>query len=368
MFSVHSWEFFLSSKEAWEAMYKACESATKSIDFEQFIFYDDTIGKKFATLLMAKARGGLEVRLLADTVGSFPFVGSELATEMKKAGVHVHYFNYINPWKVSRIRYWLFRDHRKLLIVDNKVAYIGGVGIGDKMGGWRDSHVSIEGPVVAECLEAYNHIWNISLNDKFIPYKKPRFVSGGFMLATSAPHFRQRHIESIYIEALRNARHYAYITTPYFSPDRKLFRVMILAARRGVDVRLLVPANSDHTFTNKLADAHFAKALRAGVKIYKYPTNMMHSKVIAIDDDWASIGSCNLDDPSLFFNYELTLISVQPKFAETIRTQFNDDLIISKQYLYSEWKDRPWHQIAQEYFILGLWRFGFWLLKKIFYF
>jgi len=368
MFPVHSWEFFVMAHEAWDAMYRACSDAKESIDLEQFIFYNDTIGGKFGALMIRKAREGKRVRLLVDTVGSFPFVSSTLLNEMREAGVEISYFNYIKPWKISRIKYWLFRDHRKLLIVDKKIAFMGGVGIGDKLGPWRDTQFSIEGPVVAECVEAFEHVWTTNEQDKFVPFKKPRFVSGGFMLVPHAPHFRQRHIRNTYIDALRSARRYAYITTPYFAPDRRLFRVMRLAARRGVDVRLLVPEKGDPAFMDKIADAQFGKALRSKIKIYKYTSRMMHAKTIAIDDDWASVGSCNLDDSSLFFNYEITLISVQAKFVETVKRQFEDDILMSHEYTYDEWKKRSWFQIFLEFYYLYMWRTVFWILKKIFYF
>jgi cardiolipin synthase len=209
------------------------------------------------------------------------------------------------------------------------------------MADWRDTNVEVSGDVVVELQHAFNNMWWIVSNERFLRLKEPRQTEDGFSVLTNAPHFRQRHIDRAVIEAIRTAEKSIYITTPYFVPDRRFFRVIRLAARRGVDVRIIVPYQSDHPYVDFASQFYFQKALKAGVKLFWYMPTMMHAKTVVIDGEWASVGSANVDNLSSFFNYELNLVSVARGFAEDVETHFFTDLGRSIEVKTTEWQARP---------------------------
>ena len=337
------WRFFLYSESAWKAMYEACEGATRRIDFEQFIFLPDTIGTQFADLLIKKAKEGIKVRLLADAGGSYSLFNSPLSRKLTEAGVLVEFFNKISPFRLHNLRLWFFRNHRKILIVDGEVGFIGGVGIGDFLSGWRDTHVELVGDILKHLEYSFETMWKMTIKEKFIFFPEPRQTASGFTLLTNAPHNHQRFIYRNVLQAIRGAKKHVYITTPYFIPDTRLFRVLRLAVRRGVEVRIILPANSDHQYVDWASHFHFDKALRSGIRIWTYST-MLHSKSIAIDDDWATVGSANMDNYSFFFNYEANIVSVDRKFVEAIKSQFHNDVEKGIEITLQNWRKRGLHQ------------------------
>lgn len=350
------WRFFLYSESAWKAMYEACEKATRRIDFEQFIFLPDTIGSQFADLLIKKAKEGIKVRLLVDAGGSYGFFNSILSRKLIDAGVLVEFFNKISPLRLHNLRLWFFRNHRKILIVDGAFGYIGGVGIGDFLSGWRDTHVEIVGDVVRQLEYSFETMWRITIKERFIFFPEPYQTESGFTLLTNAPHNRQRFVYRNFLRAIRGAKKYVYITTPYFVPDTRLFRVLRLAVKRGVDVRIMLPENSDHPYVDWASHFHFDKAMRSGIRIFTYST-MLHSKSMVIDGDFVSVGSANMDNYSFFFNYEANLISVDKKFAEEVKLQFENDMLKSKELTRDKWKRRGFHQKILEFFSIPFARF-----------
>ncbi len=340
---THDWKFYLTSAEAWEGMLSACEEAKTSIDFEEFIFENDAVGARFAEVLCRKAKEGVRVRLLCDMVGSFFLLGASIVNRMRDAGVEVVFFSPVRPWRFLRFRVWPLRDHRKLMVVDRHFGFVGGVSVGEAYATWRDTQVRIEGEIVVRLQEAFDHMWWTAQKDssKVFRFPEHRPTEDGFRLLTNAPHFRQRFINGTFVDVMRGAKKSIYLTTPYFVPDRKFFRVMRLSARRGVDVRLLVPDHSDHPYVDLASNAHFRKALKAGVRIYRYPKVMIHAKTMVVDDEWSSVGSANLDNLSSFFNYELNLTSTDRRFVEELRNQFLGDIAGAKEVNAEEWKLRP---------------------------
>ncbi len=339
------WKLTTTCAQAWEAMLAGCAAARHTIDLEQFIFEDDRIGTRFAEVLQDRVRAGVKVRMICDTAGSYSFYNSTLARALRKAGVHIRFFNQISPWRIRHVRLWLNRDHRKVIVIDSdyetRRAFVGGVGIGDFMSDWRDTNVEVTGDIVMELQRAFNNMWWIVSNERFLRLKEPRQTEDGFSVLTNAPHFRQRHIDRAVIESIRTAEQSIYITTPYFVQDRRFFRVIRLAARRGVDVRIIVPYQSDHPYVDFASQFYFQKALKAGVKLFWYMPTMMHAKTVVIDGEWASVGSANVDNLSSFFNYELNLVSVARGFAEDVETHFFTDLGRSIEVKTTEWQARP---------------------------
>lgn len=346
------WKLFRHSGEAWESMLADCEAAQVSIDLEQYIFEYDAIGKRFAEMLKRKAKEGIQVRLLCDAAGSYNLYNSTQASDLVAHGVMVEFFNPISPWRINNYSSWFFRDHRKVLVVDSHIGHIGGVGIHQRMHNWRDTHVRIEGPVVHELQYTFEQMWNRVREGKFFRFSKPFFASdksGGrkpqaftkyFYFLTNAPRFHQRFIYHSLIDAIRGARSHVYLTTPYFIPDIRLIRVLRLAARRGVDVRLVVPDASDHPIVDVATQSYFWIILKAKVKIYLYHDHVLHAKTIIIDDDWASVGSANLDNLSLLFNYEANLVSTNRTFVRELKDHFMNDLESSKEITLPIWKQR----------------------------
>ncbi len=338
------WQFYLNSQDAWDAMYASCDAAKSSIDFEQFIFQNDSVGQRFADLFIKKVTEGVKVRFLCDTAGSYFFYHSSLAQKLRQNGVGMIFFNEISPWKLGKFNIWFARDHRKLLVIDRETAFVGGVGMSERFKLWRDTHMKLSGPVVYELQTAFDHMWWMGKREKFTRFKAPRQLDDTFTVLTNAPHFRQRFINRTLLDIIREAKRSVYITTPYFVPDARFFRVLRLAARRGVDVRILLPKNSDHPFVDFASHYYFAKLLKVGGKIFQYITPMIHAKTIVVDGDWASVGSANIDNLSSFFNYEILVTSHNNKFVSEVKEHFMRDLANTEEVSSLKWEKRSFLQ------------------------
>ncbi len=336
-----SWKFYTRTALAWDAMYDACAQAQMSIDFETYIFENDAIGTRFIELFKKKITQGVRIRLLCDMVGSFNFVNSSLPAELSKLGVQIAVFNPINPWRIGSISSWFFRNHRKILLVDAQTMFTGGIGIRDEMRLWRDTQVCITGEVVKETERAFERMWKMVLIDKFLRFEKPRLSASHFNFVTNSPHVRQRFIHKWFLAAIRNAKESVCITTPYFIPDPRFMRVLRLAAHRNVAVKLIVPKRSDHDFVDRVSDSHITSLLRSGVRVYKYTEGILHAKTMVIDDDWASVGSSNIDNLSFIFNYEGNIVSSDRAFVGELKEHFHNDLAGCDEVSSDGWHGRP---------------------------
>lgn len=352
-------QFFLHGTQTWGAMLAACANARESIDIEQYIFADDTIGKHFVDTLRERAWAGVKVRIICDTVGSWSLYTSRLPDLMREDGIEIRFVNIVSPWRVNKFFSWFFRDHRKILIVDKKIGFTGGLGIMDMMHDWRDTNVEVRGTIVNEMIFTFNEMWSqIANRDIFSRIQKARNFARGFRFITSAPYLRKRFLYHSIIDALRSARTYAYITTPYFVPDSRLARVIRLAVKRGVDVRVLlpgIPEAPDNSFTansqalvTHAAHSFYEPMLRAGVKIYEYEKSFLHSKTMVIDDEWSTVGSFNLDNLSFMYNYEANIVSTDQVSALAIKDHFIADLKESRQIKLEYWAKRPFSQKVKE--------------------
>lgn len=343
------WKFFLKAEDAWNSMYADCESATRSIMLEQYIFTNDAIiGSKFGQLLIKKAQEGLKVSVLLDGAGSYLFSYSHLVTEMRKAGIEVIFFKPISIWRAYNYTSWFFRDHRKLLVVDSEIGHTGGVGINGRMKNWRDTHVRIKGPAVGEMEQAFLNLKAKQLSRKPQRYPKTKDFSKTFHYVTNSPHFQRRYLYKQLISNIRSAQNYIYITSPYFIPDLAIFRALRLASKRGVDVRIITPLVSDHMIVDLATYSYFGLALKAGARIFTYADAVLHAKTVVIDDEWSSVGSSNLDNLSLLFNYEGNIVSTDKNFAAEVKAQFIEDADHSLEIRRHLWRHRPlWQKIAE---------------------
>lgn len=340
------WQLYTSSEQAWTAMLGAVNKARHTIDIEQYIFTYDDIGDRFIRALLAARQRGVRVRLLLDSVGSEGAVFDGFDERpLLEAGIEVIFFNpfhFWKFWKLLRLWTWLLRDHSKIMIIDGHIGYTGGVGIRTDMKMWRDMHLKIIGPVVSAMTEAFELMWESVRAGKRIIGGWPRIVrDSSFQFLMNFPKLHQRHIYYEFLRAIKSAKHYIYLTTPYFVPTMKFSRALKKAVAQGVDVRLIVPAVIDHLTVELASQSYYGIGLKAGIRIFQYGPQMIHSKTAVIDGSWSSVGSANLDNLSFLLNYEGNIFSSDPEFSAEIRKQFDELLVGSKELSLAQWKKRP---------------------------
>lgn len=341
--------FYTKTRDAWDCMLQDIDRAQKTIDIEQYIFTVDVIGTKFLELLQEKARVGVKIRLLCDTVGSWGFYNSPMPALLRKLGIEVRFFNPISPWRLRNFTSGFFRDHRKIMVIDHKIAHLGGVGIRDDMVDWRDTHMKITGLLVKDILNSFETMWVSMEQTILVRFRRsPQYIKS-YNLLTNSPRPGQRYIYYAMVWAIRNAKKCIYLTSPYFVPDIRMFRVLRLAAKKGIDVRLLVPEVSDSAFVDYGQHSYFSMAMKAGIKIYMYKGSMMHAKTAIIDEEWATAGSFNLDNLSASFNSEVNIAAFDAEFIGELKKHFFEDLQQCKQLDYEKWRQRPFKNKILEF-------------------
>lgn len=321
--------------ETFPAMLEAIDAAGRWVHLEVFTFREDVVGNRFAHALTAAARRGVRVRVLVDGLGSLTTTDGFLA-RMREAGVQTAVFHPVAPWKPK----WglVRRDHRKILVVDGDVGFTGGLNIdvchaSESQGGrgWRDTHVRVRGPAVAELDRVFLETWRRHAP----PASRPRMLDFDRFPEPAGHQAVQVYAQKVslplhspirraYLRAIASARRRVWITNPYFLPDARLLRALLRAARRGVDVRVLVPAVSDVRVVDLAARPLFRRLVRGGVRVLLYRRSILHAKTAVVDDRWATVGSFNLD-PASFQNLELNLVVHDPAFTDALAQDFLDD-------------------------------------------
>ncbi|MEK7582816.1 MAG: phospholipase D-like domain-containing protein [Patescibacteria group bacterium] len=335
-----TWKFYLTSDEAWDAMYADCQSARETIDIEQFIMQYEPATKRFFELFMDKARSGVRVRVLCDMVGSYQIYESPVIRDLQDAGIEVQFVHPVSAWRVPNWTSWAFRDHRKLLVIDGTIAHTGGVGLNQKTKAWRDTNIRLTGPVVDQMQRAYDQMWQSVKEDKPIRSRQSREFVEGFTFLTDTPWFRSRLFYQNLLGTIKHAQRSIYLTTPYFVPPLRLFRRLRQAARRGIEVRLLLPMSSDFRIVDYAMQSFFTLALKSGIKIYRYRAGMMHAKVGVIDEEWATVGSTNLDNLSFLFNHEANIVTMRGECIEELKRHFFEDLENAEEVRFETWTRR----------------------------
>lgn len=345
----HIWQIFPENKKAWELILQDCASAEKSIDLEQFIFTNDEFGNKLIEICKEKARLGVSVRFLWDAAGSFTIWGSNLVDELKKYNIQLLFWKTLIPgyFRIPNFRSWYFRNHRRTLVIDNKIGYTGSICVDKDFKDWRDTNVRIKGPIVQEMKNAFEQMWLRAKNIKPTRYNYLN-KNREFKYLTNYPSPGRRHIYTELIKAIRKAESYVFITTPYFVPTHRLLRTIKASSKRGVDIRIILPEKSDHQFVDLGARAFFKTLLKSGIKIYLYKNKMIHSKSITIDDTWATVGSMNLDSASLLYNFEANIVTTNDKFAKELKAHFFEDLDKSEKINLRNWQRRSFFQKITE--------------------
>jgi cardiolipin synthase len=337
-----NWTLFPENEKAWESMLADCARAEKSIVLEQFIFATDDMGQRLIDICAARAKEGVRVRFLWDAAGSFSFWGLGIEEDMRKKGIELRFWKTLIPgyFSVPSIRSWFLRNHRRTLVIDDEVGYTGSICVNDSMKNWRDTNVRLEGRVVSEMSNAFERMWERSLQGRHTT-SRINAHDPQFEYITNDPTPGKRHLYKKVIHAIKNSHDYLYITTPYFVPTHKLIRHLKNASERGVDVRIILPEKSDHYPALDLgARSFFSTLMESGVKIYLYASNIIHSKTIVVDSKWATVGSLNLDSVSLLYNFEANIVTRNPEFAEELKRHFMKDLEDATQVNLKAWKSR----------------------------
>ncbi len=333
--------------EAYPRMREAIAKAEKSVLLEMYTFAEDSTGRSFARLLAEKAEAGVEVRVLYDAVGSKDS-SREFFGRMRSRGVLVREFHPL--WKMVRGLRYRRRNHRKLLVVDGRIGFVGGLNLSREYAskeegglGWRDTQVELEGPVVPDLADTFHELWR-QRKDPASPVVdvKPR-EAGILVRALSSHQFRNRwSIGRSYRFALHHATRRIWIANAYFLPSAGFRRVLRKAVRRGVDVRILVPARSDVPPAQYASQRLYGRFLKWGLRIFEWPGPMMHAKTAVVDGAWSTVGSYNIDHLSLFHNYELTANIADAGFGRRMEEMFEQDFGQSRELRLDEWKRRGW--------------------------
>jgi cardiolipin synthase len=347
-------------------MMAAARVATSSINLETYIFDQDQVGNEFADLLIAKRREGVAVNVMVDAVGALA-TPAAFFDRMRQAGIQVLIFNPVNPAKARGKWELNNRNHRKLMVVDGKVAFTGsstyansslfrsrqkpGQVDGDKVG-WRDTHIKIEGPAVAPLQWSFIDLW-VRQEGGELPQAEyfPTLTSAGDkivrVLASDPAH--ESDIYKALVVAISEAKKSIHITSAYFVPDHQIVDALIAAAKRGVDVRLVLPGVSDHSLIRYAGQGFYDQLLEGGVRIFELQIAVLHAKTAVIDGAWSTIGSANIDRRSFIHNYELNVVVVDPAFGAAMESAFNEDLRDSKEVTLERWRHRPWSDRFKEW-------------------
>ena len=336
-------------------MLEAISRARHEILLEMYWFGSDRVGLQFAEALSTKAAQGARVKIIYDAVGSLQ-TDAKMFSELREAGCEVVQYNPIAPWRAHfRIAVVHKRDHRKMLIVDRRVGFTGGVNLSDpwapkELGGegWRDDMVKIDGPAVEQMRAVFNHVWGRLTGPPAAAAQDPPSPSElatveGSHVRILANHYigGQRAIRYAYLDRIDQARRTVRITNSYFVPDGRIRRALSRAAARGVDVRVIVPGRSDVFAAFYAGRKLYGRLLEAGIRLYEWTGPILHSKTAVIDGTWCTVGTYNLDYRSWRFNLEVTAAVDDRPVARALEERFYEDLRRCKPVDYARWRARP---------------------------
>ena len=320
--------FYHSSTDAWLAMTQACARAEKSIDFEEYIIRDDSVGIKLLTIFMAKARDGVRVRLLFDAFGSRQLRQSQLITELYDAGVQLVFYRPMNFVQDTLPILSLPRNHAKVLHIDGTVSYIGSMCVAAHMIGWRDTLLALEGHVATRSQLDFNRVWSReALNITYRPSvdileDEPEADT----YAAQIPELDIASIIDILVARIATAKTSVLIATPYFYPPRKLRETLITAQTRGISIILMLASQTDILLADTVTRGLISYWRRLGFDVVFYQPTVLHAKYAIIDNDWATVGSCNFDLLSSKHNREANVVLRNPLHVQKLISQSKVDL------------------------------------------
>jgi cardiolipin synthase A/B len=337
----NSLKLYAYGRDLYYAMLEAIDLAQESIYLETYIWKDDAVGLEFQEHLARKAEEGVAVYVIFDSFGNL-VVPRTFKSSFHPA-IHVLEYRAIRrPWQMLDPRRYAL-DHRKLLIVDGTISFIGGYNLGALYATqWRDTHMSLRGPAAAELARAFIDFWN-----RFCPAHEQitrRYHHPFDALVTVSQNEAMRAsfpIRDMYIAAIDEAEQSILLTTAYFVPDHMLLDALKGAVKRGVDVRVLLPWNSNHVVANWITHSYFTDCLQGGIRIFGYRYTMLHAKTCTIDGQWSTVGTCNLDRLSLVGNYEINVAVYSTTFARQMSALFTEDTAERFELTMQQWEGRP---------------------------
>jgi len=338
-------------------MLKAIRGARETITFESYIYWSGDTGAAFTRALAERARAGVKVHLLFDALGSGK-IDESAVKEMKASGVEVERYN---PWRWNTLARINNRTHRKIMVVDGRIGYTGGAGIGDEWSGnaqdpkhWRDTQFRVEGPVVAQMQAAFIENWievtgRVLHGVEYFP-DLGRAGSQAAQFIVTSPGGGSESMQLMYLMSIAAAAKSIRISAAYFVPDGVEVRTLVAAAKRGVRVQLIVPGpETDSPLVRRASRSTWGELLRAGVEFYEYQPTFFHCKVMVVDDLWVSVGSTNFDARSFSVNDEANLNVYDREFALAQSRIFAHDLENSRRITREEWENRPWTERLWEH-------------------
>lgn len=326
-------ELLIDGEATFDAIFDALRAAKRYIFIETYIIRSDQLGRRFRDVLIEQARAGVRIHLIFDGLGS-SWLPSEYITELEQAGVCVGRFSTRKSWQdFFQLN---FRNHRKIVLVDGLVAFVGGHNIGDeylgrsrRFGHWRDTHVRIEGPAAIAIQHAFLADWYWVSKEppdlKWIP--PPQCGSTRVLPIATGPADERDRCVLLFNEAIRSARKRLWIATPYFVPDDSIVAALELAALRGVDVRIVLPKNPDHLLVWLAAFTYIPQVIQHGVRIFRYRDGFMHQKVLLVDEELSFVGTANLDNRSMRLNFELTVVVADRAFNAEVARMLEADFL-----------------------------------------
>jgi cardiolipin synthase len=352
--------------EAFPEMLAAIDAAEDHINLETYIVRSDRTGWRFAESLAAKASSGVRVNVIYDAIGALG-CSTRFFHYLQEKGVYLLEYHPIAPW---RIRWgWNRRNHRKILVVDGRVGFTGGLNLSDEYadtddggGGWRDTHIKIEGPAVQGLQEIFLETWTrqrghrLSRKQNYYPHPQP--AGEALVSVVGNRELRKRRkIRKAYLHALKRANRSILITNAYFVPGRRILRALKKAVKkRGVRVSLILSARSDIPAVRYAGRALYKRLLRWGVRIYEWQERVLHAKTAVVDGIWSTVGTYNIDHRSFLHNLEVNANIMGESFGRKMETMFLDDLKDCREVLRGEWNRRPFvTKVLEWFFYLFRW-------------
>ena len=338
-------------------MLEAINAAEERIYLEMYLFESGQLATAFIQALIHAAQRGVKVCVLLDDFGARGLLQAD-RLRLQEAGIELKLYNPVRWYPFSHWKKNIIRDHRKFLLVDNTCGFTGGAGIADAfveqqgIPAWRESMVFMQGPVLFDCQQLFEKLWQ-SLGGHFAHEAQlESFAIAGGLAAqlVSSQGFSGQAIHSSVMQAISGSQKRLWLSTPYFIPSRRLRKGLLNAVRRGVDVRLLLPQQSDHPSVNLASQRHYAGMLKAGVQIYEYRSRVLHSKIL-LCDDWLSMGSSNYDRFTMRWNLEANVIVPAGEFAKSVQQQFEIDFSHSEALSLENWQQRNlWLRLRQQFY------------------
>jgi cardiolipin synthase A/B len=339
-----------NGQETFGEILRWLKTAKHHIHMEYYIVRHDDIGKQIKDVLIERANDGVKVRFLYDAVGAWQLSNGYI-NELKEAGIEVVPFGPVKiPFLNNKFN---FRNHRKIIVIDGNIGFVGGLNIGDEylgknptFGFWRDTHLFVKGEAVRTLQLIFLQDWYYMTNDDFLTpgYLSPDPVSqtndGGVQMIAGGPDNELSVLKNIFFSMITSAQESVWVASPYFIPDEDIFSALKIAALSGIDVRLLVPHKPDKRIVFHASRSYFPELLEAGVRIYEYQKGFMHSKIVIVDNDLASIGTSNMDMRSFHLNFEVNAFLYKTSSTQSLVEEYLHDLEDSAELSHGEFQKR----------------------------